>query len=645
MSLLATNLFDRRFADLVEQGRSRLPSLAPAWTDHNAHDPGIMLMELLAWVAEAQIYSLARARRDERGAYAALMGLNPRGARPAHGLIWPDHDDPNSPATRISRSFVIERDAAIYTSHSEVPTFRPTHRILWVPARIRALVTRLAGGTRINHIGANQRGGPAFQPFGESAGRNDILRMELESIDDSPLIPPTRPDDACLVIGVRADTERGDPAADDDSTTANCHSSLEVMLLSGADRFPLRIIEDTSEGFMRTGACVLDLSEIPVASPAIALELRSPRGFDRPPRVLRIDLNVVPISQSRRIERELHIAQGFPDQVFDLDTPGLQFESGTSPVKLEVGDRGAFAEWKQSERLADCGPDDLVYELDPVAGRITFGNGINGRMPATGAQIFATYLVCEGAGGNTARSRKWIVHGVSGVYGLNPDPIAGGQDPSGSFEQRREARRAAKEEHALVSSADIESAARALPALKVSRAWVLPLQARAIETGEVTLIAMQARAGDIEPATIPETPRWLEAIRRRLSPRMPLGSRLTVVGPRYADFTIRCRVESEIGRDPASVKKAVEAELRKRLALVAEKPSALGRAFGLPVTRRDLTAWIQALPDVRRVPELLIIVAGRKNADEVKVPRHGLPRIDLMRSTIEIVRAIAASPQ
>ena len=83
MSRLAPNLFDRRFADLVEQGRSRLPSLAPDWTDHNAHDPGIMLMELLAWVAEAQIYSLARARRDERGAYAALMGRNSRGARPA----------------------------------------------------------------------------------------------------------------------------------------------------------------------------------------------------------------------------------------------------------------------------------------------------------------------------------------------------------------------------------------------------------------------------------------------------------------------------------------------------------------------------------------------------------------------------------
>ena len=67
MSRLAPNLFDRRFGDLMEIGRARLPRLAPAWTDHNAHDPGITLMELLAWVAEAQLYSTRRARGATNG--------------------------------------------------------------------------------------------------------------------------------------------------------------------------------------------------------------------------------------------------------------------------------------------------------------------------------------------------------------------------------------------------------------------------------------------------------------------------------------------------------------------------------------------------------------------------------------------------
>jgi len=39
MSKLTPNLFQRRFQDLVEMVAARLPSLAPDWTDYNAHDP------------------------------------------------------------------------------------------------------------------------------------------------------------------------------------------------------------------------------------------------------------------------------------------------------------------------------------------------------------------------------------------------------------------------------------------------------------------------------------------------------------------------------------------------------------------------------------------------------------------------------
>src|SRR5437763_7591257 len=104
MKPLAPNLFERRFQDLVEIGHARLPALAPEWTDHNAHDPGITLMELLAWVAEAQLYSLGHMRRDERVAYAALLGVAPGGTQGARGLIWPDRSDPSSPVTTYART-------------------------------------------------------------------------------------------------------------------------------------------------------------------------------------------------------------------------------------------------------------------------------------------------------------------------------------------------------------------------------------------------------------------------------------------------------------------------------------------------------------------------------------------------------------
>jgi hypothetical protein len=81
------SLDDTDFARLAEAGRALIPSVEPGWTDHNHHDPGITLLELLAWTAEAQIYGLGRLRRDERLAYAALMGVHARAGRSRPG-VW-----------------------------------------------------------------------------------------------------------------------------------------------------------------------------------------------------------------------------------------------------------------------------------------------------------------------------------------------------------------------------------------------------------------------------------------------------------------------------------------------------------------------------------------------------------------------------
>lgn len=638
MKRLSPNLFDKRFDDLVEMGRSRLPSLAPDWTDYNAHDPGMTLIDLLAWVAEAQIYSLARTRRDERVAYATLMGLSANGYRPARGLIWPDSNDANSPAAMLSQPIVIETDAVVHTSRSETPTFRPAHRILLIPARIRALTTQLADGSMINQTGANRRSETAFQPFGDAAGPGDVLSMELESRGDAPLLAAGRPDDARLVIGIRAAPGGSGEA---NPSIPRRHSPLRVVLSAAAARFPLGVIEDTSEGFMRTGVCVLDVSGIAAVSRTITLEFSAPQGFDRPPRVLGIEPNVIPISQGSLVDRELHgDIPSLPDQSFILNTAGLAFEPGTNPVMVEVADATGFKEWTRCDRLADCGPADTVFELDPGAANLTFGNGINGKVPAAGAQIFVSYAVNDGTGGNTARNRKWLVGGISGTFGTNLDPVTGGEDPSAGPGQQRAARRALLEGHALVSSADIEAAAGALPSLEVARAWVMPPQPQANETGTVTLIAMRARADGVESGSIPETPRWLEAIRRQLSPRMPLGSRLVVAGPRYVEFTLEVLAEPEQGRDPAAVKSAIESELRRRLTLVSDRPAIPQRAFGLAVTKRDISAWLQALAEVRRVSSLQILV-GSRSMDEVAVSKRGLPRIDLAASSIDVVRATA----
>jgi hypothetical protein len=48
------------YAQLVDDARALIPSLVPDWTDHNVTDPGIMLVELFAWLAEIVSYRIDR---------------------------------------------------------------------------------------------------------------------------------------------------------------------------------------------------------------------------------------------------------------------------------------------------------------------------------------------------------------------------------------------------------------------------------------------------------------------------------------------------------------------------------------------------------------------------------------------------------
>ena len=60
MPVLLPDYDDRKWDDLVEEGRNLAVAWAPEWTDHNASDPGITLIELFAFLTETLIYRVNR---------------------------------------------------------------------------------------------------------------------------------------------------------------------------------------------------------------------------------------------------------------------------------------------------------------------------------------------------------------------------------------------------------------------------------------------------------------------------------------------------------------------------------------------------------------------------------------------------------
>lgn len=72
MPLNLPNLDDRNYRDLVEEAMALLPIHAPDWTNHNPSDPGITLVEMLAYLTEMLIY---RVNRVTDANYLAFLKL------------------------------------------------------------------------------------------------------------------------------------------------------------------------------------------------------------------------------------------------------------------------------------------------------------------------------------------------------------------------------------------------------------------------------------------------------------------------------------------------------------------------------------------------------------------------------------------
>ena len=73
MPLKVPNLDDRTYTDLVAEALAMLPRYAPEWTNYNPSDPGITLIELLAYFTEMLIYRLNRVTRETKIKFLHLL--------------------------------------------------------------------------------------------------------------------------------------------------------------------------------------------------------------------------------------------------------------------------------------------------------------------------------------------------------------------------------------------------------------------------------------------------------------------------------------------------------------------------------------------------------------------------------------------
>lgn len=577
------------FDELVDYGRSMIPTLARSWTDYNIHDPGIMLMELMAWIAEAQMYSMDRLRRDERAAYANLLGVEPSGPLPARGLLWPPVD-----SASWADGFVVNHGSAISADRPIVPPFFASYDVQLTTAALTRVETRFADGTSHDWTLVNEQQSATFMPFGDSAqsGARLVLTFQWAA-------PANQTAAAPLSLGWQIVNDSVSPAV-----PALKRSNLVVMLSdSDGDRI-IEGVADTTGGLLQSGVLLLSPGRIAPENGKFRLTLRSATGgFPRAPRVVRIGLNALPIEQIQQIQDSpVSFGSPQPDQQYTLANDGFVFSgSGANDLQVSTEENGKSIPWTLTTDLRNSGPGDRHFQLDPASGIVTFGNGVNGMMIPSGAPMQAQYKISAGTGGNLHAGMNWSVAGLTGTFG-NPEQTAGGSDATTLDDMRDEARVDADQDRPLVTSDDIEKAAMSFTDLDVTRAVEIPYDSTQPPGSRLLVVAGPHDPGATGP-DLAESPEFLRAVHRRIVPRLPLGQQLRVEGPKYVPVKITATLTAMRNADPAVVQAAVISALQQRVSIVT--PDGLGEwPLGRPVTVRSVQGWMRKVPGVAQVVTL-----------------------------------------
>jgi hypothetical protein len=414
MPLPLPNLDTRRWTDLVDEARALIPRYAPTWTDHNYHDPGITLIELLAWLVEQDIYRVNRVPDRHQRKFLALAGFAPRPPRPAlAALTLTLKAGEMAQAVPAGMTFALAEDL------DRISRFRTLAPLTILPSQIAALQvfdgaafldqTRLwRDGLPFALLGQDPclpdppdpERQPAFYlgfdqalPPGETAslwfwfegGHSDQAerqRIGEEAHQAASACQPLRPQASCPPFQVHADpwcldeSDGGEDVEDEGTQAAEPeavppHHTVRTAweYLDAGGWQPLAVgteVFDDTRGLTLDGEVRVTLPGAmvqqawgAVTEPLYYLRCRLVSGPPDTAPVLRdVALNTVPVEQASPVRSTFPIAPGVTPPAGQEPVPGTR-----QRLHLVLDADGVITEIAAGSELE--GPEVLVLEYEP----------------------------------------------------------------------------------------------------------------------------------------------------------------------------------------------------------------------------------------------------------------------------------------
>jgi predicted phage baseplate assembly protein len=500
------------------------------------------------------------------------------------------------------------------------------------------------GSGPVDQTEANEKAGIAFLAFGERAGEGAELRLGFdrfypETEQTIRLAFDLFTDD----LGQRCGMAIPVPANGDNVRPVQ-PVELTWEYLAPGDRWrPLQVANDETLGLARSAAVTLTLPDDAASTrTAVWLRARVTRGYyDIEPRLRRVAVNALPCEQVETVRDEpLKPVTGLPDQSVVLARKRIQPRPPDPPVAIEVGG----VPWTLVTSFDAAGPASTVFTFDAETGRVSFGNGLNGRIPRKGEDVRAVlYRTTEGRSGNVAKDLSWtfVTQVVPGGSLKNLAPATGGTDTESLSDLELRAKAQLIRPNRAVTLDDIERLALGTPHANVARAYAIP---NCPAPERIAVVAVpKVRPGRTGPPVRPSDA-FLSAVSAHLQRRRLLCDSIRVVRPAYLAVQVTARLRLKKGAGSAGVIERARQALDRFLLgedlddIVSGAP-AIGALqspcptrwlFGRSVFPSEVYAVLDAVPGVDAVTRLTLsatrggTAVSADSTGTIQLPRTGL---------------------
>ncbi|MBI3725784.1 putative baseplate assembly protein [bacterium] len=365
-------------------------------------------------------------------------------------------------------------------------------------------------------------------------------------------------------------------------------------------------------------------------------------SYARAPRIEDVLPNSVAAVNAMTVEREiLGHSDGTPDQRFTFsrfpvlpgerllvrenEVPGKrelkrvneeEGEDALTVVKDEAGNpKEIWVRWHRVESFYGSSSTDRHYLVDPVVGKVIFGDGRRGMIPPAGSNSIVAdrYLTGGGVVGNVgAGSIVTLRHSIPYIErATNYYKATGGCDLETIDEAKMRGPQVIRHRYRAVTTEDYEYLALKASG-NVARAKCLKMPRR---EGEVTVLVVprsEETVVDVKKKLVP-TPELIRRVKDFLDERRLVTTKLRVAKPKFVEISLKCSVVLKpIGALVDRVKRELEDAIRRALHPTLGGTDGSGWPFGRALHKSDLFRVVEGIEGVDYIEELEIIDMDHK---------------------------------